>query len=42
MKGYGLGLALVQRIVTICGGTVNVRSAVGQGSEFIVRIPENG
>lgn len=42
MKGYGLGLALVQRIVTICGGTVNVRSAVGQGSEFIVRIPEIG
>lgn len=42
MKGYGLGLALVRRIVTICGGTVDVHSALGQGSEFIVTIPEIG
>lgn len=40
MKGYGLGLALVKRIVTICAGTVAIHSAPGQGSEFVVRIPE--
>ena len=39
-KGYGLGLALVKRIVTICAGTVEVKSAPGKGSEFIVTIPE--
>jgi signal transduction histidine kinase len=37
--GLGLGLALVQRCVRMLGGSVTVRSAVGQGSDFIVRLP---
>jgi len=34
--GNGLGLSLVNRIVELCGGTVDVISELGKGSEFIV------
>ncbi|MGI0488021.1 response regulator, partial [Pantanalinema rosaneae CENA516] len=37
--GTGLGLALVQQITTLHGGSVSVESAVGQGSCFTVRLP---
>jgi signal transduction histidine kinase len=37
--GTGLGLAVCQRIVTNHGGYIHVESQVGEGSEFIVRIP---
>lgn len=38
-NGTGLGLALVQRIVTLHGGTVSVSSEIGQGSCFSICIP---
>jgi PAS domain S-box-containing protein len=37
--GLGIGLALVQSLVTMHRGSVEAKSTVGQGSEFIVRLP---
>lgn len=37
--GLGIGLALVQRLVELQQGRVEALSAIGQGSEFIVRLP---
>ena len=38
-EGTGIGLSLVQELVTLHGGTVAVTSAVGFGSTFTVTIP---
>jgi PAS domain S-box-containing protein len=37
--GLGIGLCLVQRLVQLHGGSVQAHSVLGQGSEFVVRLP---
>jgi len=37
--GYGIGLALTKRIITMQGASIEVESKVGQGSTFILKFP---
>ena len=37
--GFGLGLSIVQRIVSMLGGTIQLESEKGKGSRFTVEIP---
>jgi signal transduction histidine kinase len=38
-EGTGLGLPLSKRFVELHGGSIDIRSALGQGSTFTVRLP---
>lgn len=39
-EGFGLGLALVNKIAEVHGGSVEVESEIGKGSTFTFRLPE--
>ena len=38
-EGNGLGLAIVQRILNLCGGSISFESQLGKGSAFTVKLP---
>jgi signal transduction histidine kinase len=40
--GPGLGLAIVDNIVTAHRGKISVETQAGQGTEFLIRIPQDG
>ncbi len=39
VKGTGLGLAYVRKMIEILGGTIKAESTLGQGTKFIITIP---
>ena len=41
-RGTGLGLSLSRKLVGLLGGRIAVRSAYGEGSTFLVFLPEQG
>lgn len=38
-RGHGIGLALTRKIVEIQGGTVEIQSQVGEGTQLIITLP---
>ena len=38
-QGTGLGMAITKNIVDMMGGTIEVQTAQGKGTEFIIRVP---
>ena len=38
-EGSGIGLSLVKDLIEIQGGTIEVKSELGAGSEFIIKLP---
>lgn len=40
-EGSGLGLAIAKQIVSLHGGEITVKSRVGEGTEFTIRLPGN-
>ncbi|MCP4706280.1 MAG: GHKL domain-containing protein, partial [candidate division Zixibacteria bacterium] len=41
-EGTGLGLAVVHGIITSHGGSIQVKSKINRGTEFIINLPING
>lgn len=40
-EGTGIGLSLVKELVKLQGGTIEVKSTLGEGTSFIVKMPLN-
>ncbi len=40
IEGTGLGMAITQRLISLMGGKIHVESDIGNGSLFVVRLPQ--
>ncbi|MGN0638128.1 MAG: ATP-binding protein [Huintestinicola sp.] len=40
IEGTGLGLSITSRLVSMMNGTIEVESVYGEGSEFIIKLPQ--
>lgn len=41
VKGFGLGLAYVKKIILAHKGSIRVESELGQGTKFVITLPLN-
>lgn len=41
IEGSGLGLAIAKQIIVLHGGEIAVKSKIGEGTEFSIRLPVN-
>lgn len=42
VKGFGLGLSYVKRVIELHGGEIQIKSTKGQGTTIIIKIHKNG
>jgi PAS domain S-box-containing protein len=42
VTGYGVGLWIVRRVVEAHGGSISIKSRLGEGASFIVQLPSRG
>ena len=38
-RGFGLGLPIARKIIELHGGAIDVKSELGEGSTFAIRLP---